>query len=274
MTYRALALDLDGTLLTRDDRVSPANRAAVLAAREAGYAIIIATGRWFEVAQAVARDLGVDGLVIACSGAQVRRLADRKDLFDVRLPAAFSQECYAICDETRCIAWVGAQEGALLKMDGTADPASLPPGMSQVPSLRSHGPAEPRVVLVQGSSACEAVTAALASRWSRDVRFDWSLSGQGKRLLTLTGAAAHKGVALGVACAELGIAPSEVVAFGDSDNDLELFRASGAAVAMGQASDEVKAAATAVSAHGHEDGVALAIGHLLRTGSVGPGALA
>jgi len=43
---------------------------------------------------------------------------------------------------------------------------------------------------------------------------------------------------------------------------------------MGQASDDVKAAATAVSAHGHDDGVALAIGHLLRTGRVGPGALA
>ena len=51
MAYRAFALDLDGTLLTRDDRVSSANREAVRAARDAGVAIIIATGRWFEVAE-------------------------------------------------------------------------------------------------------------------------------------------------------------------------------------------------------------------------------
>ena len=90
-------------------------------------------------------------------------------------------------------------------------------------------------------------------------------------MLTLTGTAAHKGVALAAACRELGIEPSEVVAFGDSDNDLELFRASGASIAMGQSSDEVKAAATMVTVPGWEDGVAAGIAALLKTGSL-PGA--
>jgi Cof subfamily protein (haloacid dehalogenase superfamily) len=269
MKYRALALDLDGTLLTSTDHVSPRNRAAVQAARDAGYAIIIATGRWYEVAEAVAKELGVDGLVISCSGAQVRRLADRKDVFDVRLPAAFASEVYAICDENRCIAWIGAEEGALLKIDGEADPDALPPGMHQVDSLRLRAPGLPRVALVQGTATCGLIVDRLSQAWQDQVRFDWSLSGQSKRLLTLTGAAAHKGVALAAACRELGIEPGEVVAFGDSDNDLELFRAAGASVAMGQASDQVKAAATAVSLSGAEDGVAHALETLLRTGRVG-----
>jgi Cof subfamily protein (haloacid dehalogenase superfamily) len=269
MTYRALALDLDGTLLTSTDHVSPANRAAVRAARDAGFAIIIATGRWYEVAEAVAQDLDVDGLVISCSGAQVRRLADRRDIFDVRLPAAFARDLYRICDENRCIAWIGAEEGALLKIDGEADPDALPPGMHQVDSLRLRAPELPRVALVQGTATCQRIVDELSPAWRGDVRFDWSLSGQAKRLLTLTGSAAHKGVALAAACRELGIEPAEVVAFGDSDNDLELFRAAGASVAMGQASDEVKAAATAVSLPGAADGVAHAIDILLRTGRVG-----
>jgi hydroxymethylpyrimidine pyrophosphatase-like HAD family hydrolase len=267
--FKALALDLDGTLLTSDDSVSPGNRAAVQAAREAGFAIIIATGRWFEIAESVARDLGVDGLVISCSGAQVRRLRDHRDLFDVRLPEAFAREVYRLCDSTRCIAWIGAQDGALLKMEGTADPATLPPGMFQVPSLAGSGPADPRVALIQGTAACQLVVDELSGSWSSEVRFDWSLSGQAKRLLTLTGVQAHKGLALATACAELGIEPAEVVAFGDSENDLELFRASGASVAMGQASDEVKQAATYVSLPGREDGVAAAIHTLLATGRPG-----
>jgi hydroxymethylpyrimidine pyrophosphatase-like HAD family hydrolase len=267
--FRALALDLDGTLLTSDDRLSAENREAVRAAREAGYAIIIATGRWFEIAESVALELGVDGLVISCSGAQVRRLSDHRDVFDVRLPEAFARELYPMCDGNRCIAWVAADDGALLRMEGQSNPATMPPGMRQVPSLAGHGPAEPRVALVQGSAACELIVAELGERWRGGVRFDWSLSGQGKRLLTLTGVAAHKGLALAAACQELGIDPDEVVAFGDSDNDLELFRASGASVAMGQASDEVKQAATAVTVPGWEGGVAVAIGELLRTGRVG-----
>ena len=268
MRYKALALDLDGTLLTSEDRVSPANREAILEARSAGYAIIIATGRWFEIAESVAQDLGIDGLVISCSGAQVRRLSDRHDVFDVRLPAPFAREVYTLCDTNRCIAWIGAQDGALLKMEGEAAPGSLPPGMRQVPALGTHGPPDPRVALVQGTAACELIVNALAPTWSEKVRFDWSLSGQAKRLLTLTGIEAHKGLALAAACHELGIEPREVVAFGDSDNDLELFRASGASVAMGQASDEVKAAATHVTVPGWEDGVAAAVRELLATGAV------
>jgi Cof subfamily protein (haloacid dehalogenase superfamily) len=269
MRYRALALDLDGTLLTSEDRVSPANRDAVHAARAAGYAIIIATGRWFEIAESVANDLGIDGLVISCSGAQVRRLSDRRDILDVRLPADFARLVYERCDANRCIAWIGADEGAMLKMEGEAAAGSLPPGMFQVPALSSHGPQEPRVALVQGSATCQLIVDELSDDWGSKVRFDWSLSGQAKRLLTLTGTAAHKGVALAAACNELGIEPREVVAFGDSDNDLELFRASGASVAMGQASDEVKAAATAVTVTGAEDGVAVAVRELLATGDVG-----
>src|SRR5437867_3036787 len=43
--YRALLLDLDGTLLDRRGDVSERNRAAVRAAREAGLEVYLATGR-------------------------------------------------------------------------------------------------------------------------------------------------------------------------------------------------------------------------------------
>ena len=50
-----------------------------------------------------------------------------------------------------------------------------------------------------------------------------------------TAKAATKGAALEAACRELGITRESVVAFGDAENDLEMFRAAGQAVAMGQA---------------------------------------
>src|SRR5207248_5152493 len=71
---RGLAIDLDGTLLGPDERVSPRNRAALIAARAGGLHIVIASARWFQVAQQVAAEIAdgqniVDGPAIACSGA-------------------------------------------------------------------------------------------------------------------------------------------------------------------------------------------------------------
>ena len=98
------------------------------------------------------------------------------------------------------------------------------------------------------------------------MRFDWSLSGAGKRLLTLTGALADKGRALRVACDAIGTVPARVLAFGDSDNDIELFRAAGASVAMGHAAAHLKEMATVLAPEGEPDGVALVIERLLATG--------
>ena len=93
-----------------------------------------------------------------------------------------------------------------------------------------------------------------------------SIGPSGKVILTITAKDATKGAALRAACAHLGVPPSAAVAFGDAENDLAMFAAAGAAVAMGQASAEVQAAATYVSKPHDQDGVAHAIGILLERG--------
>src|SRR3712207_2059395 len=133
MELQALAIDLDGTLLSPDETVSERNRAAVGAALDAGWKLIVATARWYQLAEEVASIFGVQGPVIACSGAEVRRLADGADLFDVRLPREFADDLYAICDNMRCLAWIALDSEVLIKMDGTAPEGSLPHSLRQVP---------------------------------------------------------------------------------------------------------------------------------------------
>ena len=69
------------------------------------------------------------------------------------------------------------------------------------------------------------------------------------------------------ACNHLGITTDQVVAFGDSENDIEMFRAAGASVAMGQADEHTKAVATHVTGRNDEAGVAQAVYRILETGS-------
>ena len=94
-------------------------------------------------------------------------------------------------------------------------------------------------------------------------RFLNSMTGRGDSVLTLTSRGADKGVALQIACADLGIELSEVVAMGDSDTDVEMFRVAGASVAIGQASPAVQESATWVTTSNTDDGVGRAIAQLL-----------
>ena len=68
MSFRALAIDLDGTLLGRGETLSERNKQAVQAARAAGYDVVLATAGWYQRAGRVAVELGIDGPAITCSG--------------------------------------------------------------------------------------------------------------------------------------------------------------------------------------------------------------
>src|SRR3954469_13683387 len=180
MTHRAFAIDLDGTLLGSDHRISPANHQAVMSAIDAGFDIIIATARWYQLALEVAEQLELTGPAIACSGAEVRRLSDGTDLFDVRLPIEFADQLYALCDEIRCLVWAALDDTVLFKLDG--DP---PPGLS--PELRhvskltgAAGGIAPRITMVQGTRAISRVEDELAGEWSDRVRFVESISSDAK----------------------------------------------------------------------------------------------
>src|SRR3954466_4994120 len=115
MVVRGLALDLDGTLLRPDDTIGDRGRAAVAAAVEAGWPVILATARWYQLAERTAHELGLVDPVIACSGAEVRRLRDGADLFDVRLPAAFATALYGLCDQADGMAFVYQDRDVVLR---------------------------------------------------------------------------------------------------------------------------------------------------------------
>ena len=264
MKPRALAIDLDGTLLSPSGEVSERNRRALLRARDAGLDIVLATARWYQLALPVAESFGLWGPLIACQGAEVRRIRDGSDLLDQRLPAAFADELFALCDARRCLAWVPFEEEVLIKADGEIP--GLPPGSRQVAQLGAASAGVPRMALLQGRDICERVIRELAPRWDRRVRFAESVSHRGKIVLTLTAAEVSKGTALAAACGDLGIEPRDVVAFGDAENDIEMFRVAGFAFAMGQAEESVRRAAHAVTGRCEADGVAEAVERLLDRG--------
>lgn len=261
MDLRALALDLDGTLLGPDGRVSERNRAAVQAAVAAGLHVVLATARWYRSAERIADELGLEDPVIACSGAQVRRRTDEHDLHDVRLPHVFAHELFELCDAADGTMFAYGHTEVVFRTP-TAPVDRSHPDIVPMSSLAAVD-RDPRCVLLFGEALIELVEGKLMPRWADEVRFLESLTGDGRSALTLTARGADKGLALHVACKALGISAADVAAFGDSDTDVEMFKVAGSGIAMGQASDSVKASASWVTGTYAEDGVAAVVERLL-----------
>ena len=77
--------------------------------------------------------------------------------------------------------------------------------------------------------------------------------------LDVTAAGTSKGALLAELARRLGVPGDEIVTLGDMENDVSMFRNSGFSIAMGNASAEVKSAASAVTLSNDEDGFAEAI---------------
>jgi Cof subfamily protein (haloacid dehalogenase superfamily) len=265
MQYKALAIDLDGTLLVGEE-IPEANIDAVRRARDAGLQIIIATARWRHMAERVARQLEIEGVVIACSGAQVYDPRTGVDVFDHRLPLDFATALFDICNAQRCIATVTFGDQVSLKLDGEPDMSQMGEEMSWVKRLSADAADLPRIAAIQGTACVAQIREELQAPFGETVNIFDSIGPTGRIIITVTAKAGTKGNALAAACEHLDLNPANVVAFGDAENDLEMFRIAGASVAMGQAEVETRERATFVSRPNTEAGVAHAIDHLLANG--------
>ena len=91
MAIKLILLDLDGTLLTSDKQISPANYDALERCAKNGVHIVPSTGRFYSGMPQVVRDLPFVRYVVAVNGAQVYDLKEDKVLCreEIELDAAF-----------------------------------------------------------------------------------------------------------------------------------------------------------------------------------------
>jgi hypothetical protein len=81
--------------------------------------------------------------------------------------------------------------------------------------------------------------------------------------LDITAPGIDKGVAVAALCRRIGVPPERTAVLGDMENDVSMFRVAGFSVAMGNASDAVKQAASATTRSNEDDGFADAVETLI-----------
>jgi HAD superfamily hydrolase (TIGR01484 family) len=267
---RLIALDIDGTLLswiegqgTTYEEVPAAVRDAVRRAHDAGAHVVLASGRSPHgmVADADLLDLpgmdpGDDGdplWVVASNGAVVFRYPPlevvHEETFDAR-PAV-----EAILREHPSVLVAVEERGVGYRVNRPFPVGELSGDMviTEVADLVADRVS--RVIIRDPESTAEDFLD-LARRLGlhgTDYVVGWTA------WLDLAPVGVSKASGLAHVAAELGIDAADVLAIGDGRNDIEMLRWAGRGVAMGQAVEEVREAADAVTASVYDDGAALEI---------------
>lgn len=272
-TWELVISDLDGTLLDENSRISPENAAAVAFLNQLGVGFTIATGRLDQTARRFIRQLQISLPVIACNGAIIRDCGSGRILRQDNLPAAAACAIMAVMIDER-----------IDFLAYTAESVYYPPGSFRIEDFRrfnsmdstlpsdrilllpldpgSRDPAFASLVKIVATVPDRAVLANIERRLAGQPGLHGVLSADD--LLEIVASGTSKGAALRHLAGILGIDLSEIVAFGDHDNDETMLATAGLGIAMANATPAARAASRLITDHHGDSGVATAIFELFR----------
>jgi Cof subfamily protein (haloacid dehalogenase superfamily) len=278
---KCIATDMDGTLLTATQQITPENRKAILKAKEKGVEVVVATGRSYQEAKFVLDEAGLKLPMICVNGAEVRsdegeivsssplnndqarqaalRLVENGVYFEVYTNKGTFTE-----DEDKAIS-------IIVDIFSTANPEVPLEKIAQAAEERLHKGLV-RIIdhydklfedghyeiykLLAFSLDDEKLAAANIALKEID---GLAISSSGSENIEVTSKDAQKGIALEKFVASRGISMEETMALGDNFNDASMLERVGKPVAMGNAVDHIKELCGEVTLTNEESGVGVAI---------------
>ncbi|AFJ47712.1 pyridoxal phosphatase [Shimwellia blattae] len=263
MRYRVIALDLDGTLLTPAKTILPESLAALHQARQAGYQVLIVTGRHHVAIHPFYQALALDTPAICCNGTYLYDYQAKKVLSADPLPVNQALSLLDLLDAHHI--------HGLMYIDDAMVYETSTGHVERTRKWAEHLPAAQRPVFRQVDSLRQAARDAQAiwkfaltdssndklSDFTRSVESElglaceWSWHDQ----VDIARQGNSKGNRLAQWAASQGIDMQEIVAFGDNYNDISMLKNVGLGVAMGNAVDEVKKCADLVIGANTEPGI-------------------
>jgi Cof subfamily protein (haloacid dehalogenase superfamily) len=278
---KCIATDMDGTLLTATQEITPENRDAILQAKAKGVEVVVATGRSYQEAIFVLEEAGLKLPMICVNGAEVRsrdgeivsssplnkeqarqaalRLVESGVYFEVYTNKGTFTE-----DEDKAIS-------IIVDIFSTANPEVPIEKIAEAAEERLHKGLVRKIdhydqlfeedqyeiyKLLAFSLDPEKLEKANVALKEME---GLAISSSGSENIEITSVEAQKGVALEKFVHSRGITLQETMALGDNFNDVSMFKKVGKPVAMGNAVEEVKALCGEVTLTNEESGVGKAI---------------
>ncbi|MCZ6811622.1 MAG: TIGR01777 family oxidoreductase [Planctomycetota bacterium] len=258
IAVRLLVIDVDGTLLRSDGRLSQGVIQACRAAVRAGCVVVLATARGPRMTNWITRTLGITAPTINYNGAVIWNPQQNTPLFHQTLSPQIAQRIVALARSTSPRIMVAVERLDRWYTD------RIDPQFEQLAEPDAIGPLDAylsapvtRLTLLGALGEVEPVLGKIReSLWqSRDI----ALFHPDPQVIQITHPMADKAIALQRVASRMTATQEEVMVIGDAHNDLGMMEWAGFAVAVGNATEEVKQLADAVVPSNDDLGVARAI---------------
>ncbi|MGP7818984.1 Cof-type HAD-IIB family hydrolase [Niallia sp. 01092] len=265
MIYRLLALNIDGTLLQSNGRLNKSTKDAIEYVQQKGIYVTLVTSRSFPSAKKVAKALKLNNHIVTHQGAliatnlekpiYVKRIADDLAYEIVRFLEGFMCQIRLVHEKFSLANKSKLNHNMLAKtVLSSGDPVFYSHQFVDVLSdvLLEEPVSPPKIeVYFEDKKDCTDAKVVLEKMFD-----DINIVQMNEWRLEILPAAVSKLNGLLYLGEQLGIKSREMVVIGDSMDDLEMIKAAGLGVAMGNASNELKRAANWVTRSNNQHGVA------------------
>jgi len=243
LTYRLIALDLDGTLVSHDMRISSRVKCAIRRAMDKGIIVSLASGRAFDSMLPYVEELGTAGPVICYQGCKIVLPETREVIYraTIPLPEAHALLEYAQSRDLDITVYVDDH----IYLREFRHPQEFYDRWFGLPCVLvddliagvCHRPT--KVIITGEGPKNDRLMPELQRRFGSlfSIVRSHTLFIEGMPL------GVSKGTALERVAADLGIPQEQTLAIGDAGNDIEMIAWAGMGVAMGNAMEGVKAVA-------------------------------
>ena len=257
---KLIALDVDGTLVDDDKKISPRTKHALIEAMKAGHKVCIASGRSFYGTEYYAKELEFDkygGILSNFNGAKITEYGSNKVLFDHLLDLDLVKEVLAFIKPLNISYMIYHGDHIYIEDINTY---SLEEAMrfNKIGYILDEDLAEnidfrPNNILFAADPDKIKADADLIYEKFKDRGY---LTYSGPHYYELMPTGITKGTSILEIADYFGIDHKDTIAFGDQMNDQDMIIKAGVGVAMGNATEDLKREADYVTLTNNEDGVA------------------
>ena len=274
---KLVALDLDGTLFDNSSRISKRNLTAIRSITDKGIHVVISTGRPFEgIPFDQIKGTGIN-YAITANGSGIYEISTGKCLYENAMDEELVTPIlnFLLTRDIHMDAFIGGKGYTPVQCVETAQKLTVPSSIKNYIITTRTRLDNILQFIHENQLKVQKMTlifypAADGTLIDRETVRKFLVSNPsittvcgGYNNLEFTRADANKGVGLRKLAEILGVNPDATMAIGDTENDLAIIEAAGIGVAMGNATDAVKARADYVTTTNTKDGVAAAIEHFI-----------
>lgn len=261
--YKLIVLDCDGTLLNSSKIITERTKKALTYVVAKDVKVMIASARPFYRLKPILSELGINvdnQFTIAFNGALVVNNTESEVLFSKGFNYEQIREIIEMGNLFSTKMFLYSKDAIYSNIDDEKYRKKNPDVNFNVVSLEELDYTKIPIYKIAYVNTPEE-TIKLRSKLPAHIFEKYEVSSSVPQFVEIVNKGVTKAGALALIQGRMGVKASEVLAFGDQDNDIPMLKNAGGSVVMGNASDDIKAYATFVTKSNDEDGVAVAIEH-------------